>query len=93
MKTEIEWLLPIPENLSDDVEILICHGERGHIKVGYYSNGNFYGENDVDELYEVKYVAWLPKTPLSRTDCNDGHDWFHIPLSDYKECRRCGQQR
>ncbi len=22
--------------------------------------------------------------------CDNGHDWMHIPLSDVRDCRRCG---
>jgi len=29
---------------------------------------------------EMKLLCWLL-----------GHDWFHIPLSDYVDCRRCGE--
>lgn len=34
---------------------------------------------------EVKYCE------CDKGNCNNGHDWFNIPLSDVVDCRRCGE--
>ena len=67
MKTEIEWIKPSPENLIDDLDILICHGDN-HITVGYcdtFRNRFWQKTSLLTEIHDVKYIANLPRTPLS----------------------------
>jgi hypothetical protein len=37
------------------------------------------------------WLEYVNKYEFTENPCDIEHDWLHIPLSDYKDCRRCGE--
>jgi len=40
-----------------------------------------------DDFFQQMKIFHVGNDICSKT----GHDWSHLPLSDYVDCRRCGQ--